>query len=432
MLAAAKAALRSSSFVDAHKASSRDFTRVRVLTFRVLVVMLLRKGMKSLQLSLNEFIPKLGLPALSVTNMAYSKARRKLKYTAFVELNERAVVTVMYRGDDYQTYKGLRVLAVDGSMVMLPDTDEMKEVFGSQRYHFDRQDRRGGEHCYARASVLYDVLNRVALDGQLAPCSTHELTLVAPALGHTHADDLVVYDRNYCSYRIMAETVRAGADFLIRCRRKAGFKTADDMLAGNGSDDQVVTLTMPMRLAEREGSQELPVSLTIRFVRVILDNGEYEVLATSLLDQQKYPAESFKELYYLRWSIETFYGVLKTRLGLENFSGYSPEAVRQDFFATIFLTGVESILTEDAEKQLSGQHSGHPKKVNKAVSFNAIKNKAFELFMSDALEEQTLEELTALFQTSPTLIRKGRKVPRVQRSSHKILGFWKRRRKGVF
>jgi hypothetical protein len=432
MLAAAKTALCSSSFIDAHRASPRDFTRVRVLTFRVLVVMLLRKGVKSLQLSLNEFIPRLGLSALSVTNMAYSKARRKLKHTAFVELNERAVVAVMYRDDDHKTYNGLRILAVDGSMVMLPDTDEMKEQFGSWRYRFDRQDRKGGEHCYGRASVLYDVLNRVALDAQLAPCSTHELNLVAPALKHARAGDLVIYDRNYCSYRIMAETVQAGADFLIRCRRKAGFRVADDMLAGHGSDDQVVTLTMPPRLVEREGSQELPTSLTIRFVRVILDNGEYEVLATSLLDQQRYPTAIFKELYYLRWGIETFYGILKTRLGLENFSGYSPEAIRQDFYATIFLTGVESILTEEAEERLTQQRGGHPKKVNKAVSFNGIKNKAFELFMSDMPEEQTLEELTALFQTSPTLIRKDRKVSRVQRSSHKILGFWKRKRKGVF
>lgn len=432
MVAVAKSALRSSSFIDAHKASPQAFTRNRVLTFRVLVVMLLRKGIKSLQLSLNEFIPKLGLPTLSVTNMAYSKARRKLKHTAFVELNERAVVAVMYRDDDYRTYSGLRILAVDGSMVMLPGTDEMKEAFGSWRYHFDRQDRRGGEHCYARASVLYDVLNRVALDAQFVPCATHELNLVAPALKHARTGDLVIYDRNYCSYRIMAETSQAGADFLIRCRRKAGFKVADDMLAGKSSDDQVVTLTMPARLAEREGSQGLPTSLTIRFVRVTLDNGEYEVLATSLTDQQSYPAADFKELYYMRWGIETFYGVLKTRLGLENFSGYSPEAIRQDFFATVFLTGVESILTEDAEENLKRERSGHPKKVNKAVSFNAIKNKSFELFMSDLPEEQTLEELTTLFQTSPTLIRKDRKVPRIQRSSHKILGFWKRKRKGVF
>ena len=76
---------------------------------------------------------------------------------------------------------------------------------------------------------------------------------------------------------------------------------------------------------------------------------------TSLLDQETYPATGFKQLYYLRWGVETLYGVLKTRLGLENFSGYSAESIRQDFFATIFLTGSETLLTMDADEQLSKQ-----------------------------------------------------------------------------
>jgi hypothetical protein len=137
-------------------------------------------------------------------------------------------------------------------------------------------------------------------------------------------------------------------------------------------------------------------------------------------------------LYYLRWGIETFYGILKTRLGLENFSGYSPEAIRQDFFATVFLTGAETILTEDAEEALRKQRGGHPKKVNKAVSFNLIKEHAFELFYSKAPDEARLEELTKLFVTSPTLLRKDRQPPRNNPSSHRILGFWKRQRKMVF
>lgn len=431
MLAAVREALSSPLFVNAHRTSPRAFTRIRILTFRVLVVMMLRKGVKSLQLSLNEFIPRLGITAHTVTNMAYSKARRKLKHTAFIELNERAVVQVMYGDGGYRTHKGLRVLAIDGSMLLLPDTDEMKDVFGIQRHRFESQDV-SGEHCYTKAAVLYDVLNRVALDAQLAPCNTHEVNLVASALQHTKAGDLVMYDRNYCTYKTMAQTVLAHSDFLIRCRRKAGFKIADDMLAGNGSSDRVVIVPMPQTLAERQDYQELPTSLKVRFVRVVLDNGTIEVLVTSLADQQQYPAAGFKELYWLRWGVETFYGILKTRLTVENFSGYSPEAIRQDFFATIFLTGVESILTEDVEKELSKQRGGHPKKVNKAVSFNAIKERAFELFLSKLPEEQTLKALTELFQTSPTLIRKDRIVPRRCRSSHNILGFWKRKRKGVF
>jgi hypothetical protein len=100
--------------------------------------MMLRKGIKSLQLSLNEFVPKLGLLAVTVTNMAYSKARRKLKHTAFTELNERAVVQVMYRDNDYRTYAGLRILAVDGSKIQLPANRDTIEAFVAFAYKNQR------------------------------------------------------------------------------------------------------------------------------------------------------------------------------------------------------------------------------------------------------------------------------------------------------
>jgi len=54
------------------------------------------------------------------------------------------------------------------------------------------------------------------------------------------------------------------------------------------------------------------------------------VLVTSLLDGYLYPTQGFLALYHLRWGIETFYGLLKTRLELENFTGTGAEAVRHD------------------------------------------------------------------------------------------------------
>ena len=68
---------------------------------------------------------------------------------------------------------------------------------------------------------------------------------------------------------------------------------------------------------------------------------------TSLLDEVKYPTADFKEIYGLRWGVETFYGVVKTRLQLENFTGKTVESIRQDFHATIYITGLESILTHE-------------------------------------------------------------------------------------
>lgn len=386
--------------------------------------------MKSLQLSLNELIPKLGLSARTVSNVAYSKARLKLKHTAFIELNQEAVVQAMYQDGDYKTCHGLRILAVDGSQIMLPVTPEIKEAFGARRIASQRPEV-GGEHCYGLASVLYDVLNRVALHAQLLLCATYEGDVVPSHLEHTEVNDLVIYDRGYCSYRNMALTLHAKCNFLIRCHGRST-NLINEMLTGEGPDDVVCTIPAPKKFTKDVRNQYLPTSITVRYVRVRLDTGEYEVLATSLLDQDQYPLAIFRELYYLRWGVETFYGVLKTRLNLENFSGQSVEAIQQDFYVGVFLTGLEAILTDEAETNLSRQAGGYPKKVNKAVSFNTIKSRAFELFLSDKPAEQTLEELTDLFITNPTRVRKDRKPPRKQSSTHKRLHFWRRKRKEVF
>lgn len=418
------------SFVARCKQSARDFTRDRVLTFRTMVVLMLIKGNKSLQLSMNNFLPKLGRTYAAADKSAYSRARRKLKATTFMVLNQEAVVRTMYEDGDYQTFQDLRILAIDGSKVQLPTNPETIEAFGTFAYRSQRPNSEG-QHAYALASVLYDVLNRVAVDAVLAPAHSYEVELAKDHLSHTQSDDLVIYDRGYCSFRMLVLASQADGHFLVRCTSRS-FTVANTMLTGEGPDDIVCEITANHKFLENPENKGLPKTLTVRFVRVTLDTGEYEVLVTSLLDQQQYPTVSFKELYYLRWGIETFYGILKTRLGLENFSGYSPEAIRQDFFATIFLTGAETILTEDAAAALRKQRGGHPKQVNKAVSFNLIKEHAFELFYSKAPDEARLEELTQLFMTSPTLRRKDRQPPRNHPSSHRVLGFWKRQRKMVF
>lgn len=73
---------------------------------------------------------------------------------------------------------------------------------------------------------------------------------------------------------------------------------------------------------------------------------------------------------HLRWGIETFYGLLKTRLELENFTGIGAEAVRQDFHATVYLSGLESLLTDTAQAMLDAKDTKYPQTVNRAVSFN--------------------------------------------------------------
>jgi len=82
--------LADESFIVRYRRLAQDFTRERVLTFRTLVVLMLVKGGRSLQLSMNDFLPKLGRTQLTADKSAYSRARHKLKHTAFIELNQKS------------------------------------------------------------------------------------------------------------------------------------------------------------------------------------------------------------------------------------------------------------------------------------------------------------------------------------------------------
>lgn len=416
-------------FKGRHRWAKQAFTRVRSLSFGVVLVMVLRNSVKSLQNVVNETMAWLGAGTVSAS--AYSQARYKLKHTAFIELNEKAVVATMYGEGNYRTFWGWRLLAVDGSKIVLPDTEEVCEAFGTIAYSNGKDAEPLGERPYGLASVLYDVLNRVALEATLGRADAYEVNLAIGHLEHTRPGDLLVMDRNYPAYRMLAEVVQRGRDFVVRCSA-ASFAVARQMLKGEGPASRIVTLTPCAGQAAAIRELGLPAAIRVRFVRVRLDTGEWEVLVTSLLDETPYPTEGFRELYGLRWGVESFFGLLKTRLDLENFTGNGAEAVRQDFHATVYLSGLESILTGPAQEQLDTREGRHPQTVNRSVSFNALKNQALDWLLGNLETGPLLERLTALFLTSPILERKGRKPLRTKPSTRILLDFHKRQKKHCF
>ena len=424
--------ISSEKFKNTHRQSNKHFIRQRILTFPIMILLLLQKGSRSLQLVLNEFI-NVKLPEITLTNGAFSKARKRLKYTAFIELNQSAIVDIMYADGDYKTYKGHRVLGVDGSKILLPNTQDVIDEFGTIKYSNGSQHKHKveGKHAYSLASVLYDVLNNVAIDAVLAHAKAYEVDLAVGHLKKTQANDLLIFDRNYPSFRMIATLIQENRDCLIRCS-KSSFVTARKMLKGEGEDSQIIQLKVHHSKLKEIRQLGLPETLTVRFVRVLLETGEYEVLVTTLVDEKKYPTIDFKEIYWLRWGIETFYGTLKNRLGLENFSGLTAEAVKQDFHASVFLTGMETLLTADAEETLAQKKVKNSQQVNKAVSFHTIKHQAIEILFGEGDVDHLLERLTQLFLQNPTVVREGRNPPRKNASSRKALDFHKRRRKHCY
>lgn len=422
-----KKLIHSDQFKARHRTDPKYFSRKRWLTFPLLLLVLLQKSAKSMQLVLNEMCLKLKLPLLS--SSAFTQARSHLKHSAFIELNQKAVVAVMYQDGEYERYQGRRVLAIDGSKIYLPLAEALVAEFGGTA----KNQHENTIYPLGLMSVMYDVLNKVALDSQLAPGLAYEGDLAEAHLEQCQAGDIVLIDRNYASYQLLATIVQHQCDFVARCSR-ASFKTAREMFAGQGADSQIVTLKPQQTHRSRLTHQGLPTELTVRFIRHTLPTGEMEILVTSLLDEELYPTPAFGPLYFLRWGCETFFDILKNRLLLENFTGRTVEAVKQDFYATIYISGLETLLTAEATQQLQAKAAPnrYAQQVNHAVSFNAIKAHVFDLFYLEPDEERLLARLQQLFLTKPTAIRPDRSVPRPKVSASRRLNYHKRSKKVIW
>ncbi|MDQ7061847.1 MAG: IS4 family transposase [Sulfurimonas sp.] len=414
-------------FQTKHKIGVNSFTRARKLGFDKIMTMMIKKSNKSLQNSINDTQLTLG-EDVTITNSAYTQARAKLNYTAFKEFAEIAR-DMFYEDGEYETYKGFRILAIDGSVTTLPNTADVKKEFNPMKVKCQIKDF-AKDVSQGRVSCLFDVLNNIAIDSSITNknksedndlIAYDERTLALQHLCDCTLDDLTIMDRGYPSFELFA-AVHNNTNILCRLRRNIFSKAKSLFNAHSERKDVILEINAPKYLKEELRENNIPTKMKIRFVQVILDNGTVEVLATNVLSNDKLKTSDFKELYALRWGIETYFDLIKNRLSLENFTGQTALAVKQDFFATIFLTNYESMMTYDMNEELkeTTKDNKYIQKINKAVSFNLIKHKVFDLLYLDNPLDEMLEQMEKLFLTNTIVIRPDRKSkPRLDKDIHK-------------
>jgi hypothetical protein len=406
-----KARLSSSEFIARHRRDEKCFTRKRHLTFAAVILFLLNLLKRALQDELDEFFKVLNgepMAVRQVTKSAFSQARQKLKYEAFVELN-REQVAYFYGHFGPQTWHGFRLLAIDGSTLELPNTQDVTEHFGV--WHSGN-----GVGCpLARASHMFDVLNHVTLDAMIASKSVGERELAAGHCAHLQPGDLLLTDRNYPAFWLFALILSQKADFCARM--PIGIWNAVDEFVASGKPEQIVSLS-PCPQAIREcRARGLPTDpIQVRLIRVELSTGEIEVLATSLLDSIRYPVSIFKDLYHHRWPVEEDYKAMKCRIEVENFTGTSVLAVYQDFHAKVFTMNLTAILALPAQKVVQQQSQGkkYVYQVNMANAFSKMKDTVV-LLLQQANPLPLLQRLWQLMIQTIEPVRPGRSYPRKKR-----------------
>jgi hypothetical protein len=143
--------LNDDSFKNEHRTASKFFSRKFKLDFITVLLLILQKSIKPLQLVLNEFFKKLDNGVL-VTKSAFTQASMyPIKAAAFVTLNKKAVLDVIYGDENYETAWGFRLLVIDGSKIHLPNTAEIVQEFGTIKFETTTCNNKkiAGEHGYA-------------------------------------------------------------------------------------------------------------------------------------------------------------------------------------------------------------------------------------------------------------------------------------------
>ena len=314
------------------------------LPYWTLVKLLLSNVRKTISASLNEFFHELCLSSgaplpdtVKCSQQAFSKARSGISHFIFKECFERMLDFLCSRDslDSHARFTGVwgrQIIAIDGSKIPLPARKALLEKYGSTG--------RASNSPTAIASVAFDVLNDRILDAQFEPVSVDERTLAIRHMENIKSKartnllyTMFVFDRGYASKNLISyiEDV-IHARYLFRLRSK--FNTDMDALPAppdhNGISDNILIL---------DGRK-------IRVLKFYLPSGVLETLITNDFDLDK---EKFRQCYFLRWPVEESYKLIKEKIGLTNFRGYSENSVLQEFWISMLLSNLALTIKRETD-----------------------------------------------------------------------------------
>jgi hypothetical protein len=346
-----------------------------------------------------------------ITKSALCKARKKLKFEAFTKLNMEAV-NYFYDHFSPKKWFGFTLLAIDGSTVKIPRTTEVEK-------HFGVWNANSQNPCpLARISQMFDVLNKITVDAIISPKATGERELCESHFLKLMPNDLVLLDRGYPAYWLFNLILSWGGNFCARVQVDKWIPIKK--FFRSGKLQKIIRLKAPASSIARCRDLGLEtLDLKLRLIRVQLENGETEILITSLVDIEKYPQEMFLDLYHHRWPVEEDYKVMKCRIEIENFTGKSVLSVYQDFHARVFSKNLTVMMTFPARLNIEqkNQNKRYPYQLNFTQAVSKMKDTIVLLFNRPLdIVKNIISALHCLFVKTVEPVRPNRKFPR----NHKI------------
>jgi hypothetical protein len=389
--------------INKYKIGARSFTRKGKMSFQDLILFMMNMVNKTLQREINDYIKNIKREKIKYQKSSMSKARMKISPELFKELNRELIKDIYEDKEEIKLFKNFRIFAVDGTRLELPNmyipkdvkqSEDIKTIYGQGSNQHDKY------AITSRTSTLYDVENKIIIDGIFNSIYASESYMAIEHINYlvnfnkevkAKYLDLITYDRGYPSVGLICHHYNKKIDFLMRVKNRSfkavtqfkNSKKTDEIIELEVTKDTLYNLQKDKQhpdLKQLAKELKLGQKIKIRAIKVILKSGEVEVLLTSLLSQEEYKTEIFKDLYFKRWGIEISYDILKNIFKVENFTGLTQIAINQDFLAIILTNNISSLIMDDImEEKVTLYNAEKERKylyqLNKNFSIGTMKDK---------------------------------------------------------
>jgi hypothetical protein len=322
----------------------------------------------------------------------YCKARKRLAEKLVARLARDSGQQLHRRHPSGQLLGGRRVKVADGTVCSMPDT-----ALNQQRWPQPKTQKPGLGFPLVRLVAIISLNCAAVLDvaaGPYAGKQTGEMALLRTMLDKLEKDDVLLADRYYASFWMIALLLGRGVDSLFRQHqhRKIDFRTGQRL----GRDDHLIELEKPAARPDwmdQATYDQLPEKLTVREVRVRVYQKGFRVktlvLVTTLLDAKLYSREEIAETFRHRWHVELDLRSIKQTMNMSVLRCKSPDMVRKEIWMHLLAYNLIRTVMAQAAEQAGVQ----PREVSFAGAVQSINAFVPMLAMSTQSEQARLMQI---------------------------------------
>lgn len=372
---------------------------------------------------------------ISTNTGPYCKARQRLP--------EEAIQTLVNRTGDLSTKQALsgwkvygrEIKAIDGTTVKMSDSEANQHVYPQHK-----NQEKGAGFPIARLLVIISLTTGTVIDyasDAHKGKGTGEQALLRRVWGCIEKDDIVLGDRYYPSFFVMANIQAVGADGLFRgqSQRHYDFRRGEKL----GTNDHIISWKKPNKpdWMSQEDYKLYPSSISIREFKV-----SGIIYVTTFLNSKAQEKEELAAIYKMRWQIELGIDNIKTTMNMDMLSCKTPEMVRKEIGVHLLAYNMIRILMAEACQKhgslpfnvsfkgtIQLLNSFMPYFVNSTVKRNRLLyNKLLQLIVKNKIgnrpgrvEPRLIKQRQKPFKTlkKPRSIEKGKLLNRIEKMRKK-------------